>query len=105
MKKHITIYQLPKEKYADFLKNRFNTDYKINTKDYIKVYEYDKNITKGIEYEVNYIADLVFEDCNIGEAINNKNYNSRSLSCGDIIKIDDMYLLCESFGWTRINFK
>ena len=95
MKKHVTIYQLSKEKYEDFFKN---------TKDYIKVYEYDKNITKEIEYEVNYIAELVFEDCNIGEAINNKNYNGRSLSCSDIIKIDDMYLLCESVGGTRINF-
>ena len=107
MKKHIEIYQLPKEKYNEFLLNIFNVDYKVNPKDYVKVYEYYKEISDNIKDDnyISYIAELVFEDCNVGKEITNEKYNCRSLSSGDIIKIDDIYLLCESFGWTKIDFK
>lgn len=103
MIKYIEIYQLPKQKYAEALKNMFNKNYDIDINDYKKVYKCIldiENINFSSNKELNiHIADVMFEYFNVGDGINSNNYNGRSFSVTDIIRIDDNYLLCESFGW------
>lgn len=52
------------------------------------------------------IAEEVFDVMNNPSRINERNSyvgrNTRSLSIGDVVEIDGVFLTCDTFGWQRL---
>ena len=74
---------------------------KFSLNDYKEIYTFEAEFSTKSNDAIIEFLDRCFQKFNIG----NKpiGYLGHSLSVSDIIKIDNDYYYCESFGWKKIN--
>lgn len=73
----------------------FDDTFQVKWQDYNLIYEGTIN-----NADPETILDDIFYKFNIDHP---KNFNNRSLSSGDIVEINNIYYLCLSVGWKKIN--
>lgn len=69
---------------------------KVDLKNYDVVYEgtLDGDNEEGLLEVIFYKFNMDFPD----------NYNGRSMSVSDIVRLNDEYYFCDSIGWKKISF-
>lgn len=83
-----------------------NSDFHVTGKEKIKDYDvvYSGKVSDFIKTEpddgdVELILEILFRIFNIEHPVG---YKGRSLSVGDIVQVDNLYFICDSFGWKKI---
>lgn len=104
----ITIYQI-EQKIVNFEERRFSfpkyifSDFdkaiknKFSLSDYVKVYEYSSESDLTDED----LLEEIFYNLNCSQP---EDYNGRSLSVSDVVKIDDKLYYCNICGWKDITY-
>lgn len=94
-----TIYQIPdttKAMYC-FLSYGYAINYGFDLNDYEVVYEGDIDCTsESLNSVLEKIFTILNSDCSPFD------YNGRSLSMSDIVKVDGKYFYCDTVGWKKI---
>jgi len=80
----------------DMMKN-LNRKIEIELENYNIVYEGELNEDKI----VNQLLEKLFYIFNVEHP---KDFEGRSMSVSDIVKLDDKYYFCDSIGWKKIDF-
>lgn len=99
---HYEVYQIPisnKAKFRSF--DEFKDEIKMI--DYVFVYEGSIFVTDKVannEHRKEFILDDIFYMLN---AKRPKDYYAHSLSCSDVIKLEDDYYYCDFIGWEKLN--
>lgn len=75
---------------------RHNMNVELNRYNVVYVTERDVEISNVYSY-----LDDLFEEFNIHHP---KDFRGHSLSVSDLVKINDDYYFCDSFGWKKMNF-